>query len=275
MKYHFLSKEILLQAGKTLFLKHNTIFSIHDEGALDSALARALNRYEYDENASVYDLASEYAFGIIKDHPFADGNKRLSFLACRLFLLLNECDINSELSEDTKYDMMIDLASSNLSIKNFSKLISAVQVASFDGNYMSKLQYDILENQYDWARFVTWRSKKIARMLMFHSFDCDEKTRDAYIKKEFCMVGFIKAIHYLFEDHKITAILDVVDLRSNFNEIFPFKVEQDLIEKYDFVLGKPFLFYGIKTANKKVIIYGHIHDIDRYIFEKMEQIQFI
>ena len=113
----FLSKEALLYAAEKMAEVHNTIFNIRDEGAFDSTLARALNRYEYVPDSSVYDLAAQYAFGIAKNHPLTDGNKRLSYVACVLFLRLNGKDWTA--SEDEKYDAIWKLASSELSLEDF------------------------------------------------------------------------------------------------------------------------------------------------------------
>ena len=62
---------------------------IRDEGLLDSALARPENQWAYNPNATVFDLAALYTIGIIKNHPFVDGNKRTGLLAGRVFLALN------------------------------------------------------------------------------------------------------------------------------------------------------------------------------------------
>ena len=55
-------------------------------GLLESALARPLNRFAYEGVSDVAQLAAAYAFGIAKNHPFVDGNKRAAFLALGLFL---------------------------------------------------------------------------------------------------------------------------------------------------------------------------------------------
>jgi death-on-curing protein len=57
-------------------------------GLLESALARPQNLYAYGEG-DVAALAAAYAFGIIRNHPFVDGNKRTGFLSAALFLELN------------------------------------------------------------------------------------------------------------------------------------------------------------------------------------------
>ncbi len=56
---------------------------------LDSALQRPVNLNHYDPSASVHGLAAAYAFGLVKNHPFLDGNKRIAFLSAAVFLEAN------------------------------------------------------------------------------------------------------------------------------------------------------------------------------------------
>ena len=62
---------------------------IRDEGLLESALARPMNAHAYTPDANLFDLAALYCIGIIKNHPFIDGNKRTGVLAGRVLLALN------------------------------------------------------------------------------------------------------------------------------------------------------------------------------------------
>lgn len=64
---------------------------LRDEGALESALGRPINRAGYGE-PDLAELAAAYAFGIAKNHPFIDGNKRAALLALVTFLGLNDID---------------------------------------------------------------------------------------------------------------------------------------------------------------------------------------
>jgi len=61
-----------------------------DEGLLDSALGKPHNLFAYGK-PSLFDLAASYAFGVVKNHPFIDGNKRTGFIVAVLFLELNGC----------------------------------------------------------------------------------------------------------------------------------------------------------------------------------------
>jgi len=61
---------------------------IRDEGLLDSALGKPENLFHYGK-PTVFDLAASYGFGIVKNHPFIDGNKRAGFITAVTFLELN------------------------------------------------------------------------------------------------------------------------------------------------------------------------------------------
>ena len=75
---------------------HGGLQGVRDEGLLVSALARAQHLASYGA-PDVAQLAAAYAFGIARDHPFADGNKRAAFVAAQLFLRLNGHRINAPL----------------------------------------------------------------------------------------------------------------------------------------------------------------------------------
>lgn len=65
---------------------HGGSAGLRDDGLLESALARPLNRYAYENIDGITDLAATYAVALSSNHPFVDGNKRTAFLAMGLFL---------------------------------------------------------------------------------------------------------------------------------------------------------------------------------------------
>ncbi len=69
--------------------EHGGLRGLRDENALESALARPRQRLAYDPQADLAALAAAYGFGLVQDHPYADGNKRIGFLALATFLALN------------------------------------------------------------------------------------------------------------------------------------------------------------------------------------------
>lgn len=71
---------------------------MRDEGALESALGRPVNRWSY-EGADLPELAAAYAFGIARNHPFVDGNKRAALLALITFLGLNGIEFLADEAE--------------------------------------------------------------------------------------------------------------------------------------------------------------------------------
>jgi death on curing protein len=69
--------------------EHGGLYGVRDENVLESALARPRQKWHYDA-ADAPTLAAAYAFGLVKNHPYRDGNKRIGFLAMVTFLGLNE-----------------------------------------------------------------------------------------------------------------------------------------------------------------------------------------
>ena len=65
---------------------HGGRHGLRDENALESALARPRQRWAYDQVATIPDLAASYAFGLIGNHPYVDGNKRVGLVAMVAFL---------------------------------------------------------------------------------------------------------------------------------------------------------------------------------------------
>lgn len=62
---------------------------VRDEGLFESAIMRSQNLAQYNEKADIANLAASYAYGLAKNHPFVDGNKRAAFLSIGLFLGIN------------------------------------------------------------------------------------------------------------------------------------------------------------------------------------------
>lgn len=74
---------------------HGGAYGLRDEGLLASALARARHRYGYEEGADIYRLAADYGYGIARNHPFIDGNKRTAFGVMYVFLKVNGPDLDA------------------------------------------------------------------------------------------------------------------------------------------------------------------------------------
>jgi death-on-curing protein len=80
--------EVVLILHGQLLAEFGGRAGVRDQGLLASALERPVNRLAYG-SPSIFELAAAYAFGIVKNHPFLDGNKRTGFLVAALFLEIN------------------------------------------------------------------------------------------------------------------------------------------------------------------------------------------
>ena len=74
-------------------------FGVRDGTLLESALARPQQRWAYEPDSDLFDLAASYAFGIAKNHPFVDGNKRTAFAVMTLFLAINKSPLRAKESD--------------------------------------------------------------------------------------------------------------------------------------------------------------------------------
>ena len=92
--------------------EHGGLIGIPDENTLESALARAKQRWAYEPETDLARLAAAYAFGICSNHPFRDGNKRVAFLAAVIFLGLNGLDLIAP--EKEVVEKMLTLASNEV-----------------------------------------------------------------------------------------------------------------------------------------------------------------
>ena len=101
--------------------EHGGLPGVRDENALESALARARNKWEYSEDLDLADLAAAYGFGISSTHPYRDGNKRIAFLAMVVFLGLNGKTL--ETSETNVVATMLTLADNKLSEKKLARWV--------------------------------------------------------------------------------------------------------------------------------------------------------
>ena len=87
----WLTRRIIIAIHDEQLAIHGGASGLRDEGMLESALDRPRNRCAY-EQAELAELAAAYAFGIARNHPFIDGNKRTSLLALYTFLGVNGID---------------------------------------------------------------------------------------------------------------------------------------------------------------------------------------
>ena len=128
-EFAWILRQIVLALHAEQLAEHGGLDGIRDEGMFDSALARPQNLIAYNQDADVAMLAASYTYGLAKNHPFIDGNKRIAFITGELFIELNGFELiasdgdcvltmlavaDGSLSEDE----LADWYRSNLRIKN-------------------------------------------------------------------------------------------------------------------------------------------------------------
>jgi death-on-curing protein len=85
---NWVGREVLLAIQGELLNRFGGLAGIRDEGLLDSAINKPKNLFAYGQ-PSAFELAASYATGLVKNHPFLDGNKRIGFMAAYVFLGAN------------------------------------------------------------------------------------------------------------------------------------------------------------------------------------------
>lgn len=108
----WLLKPAILAVHNLLIARFGGPVGLRDEGLLDSALARPVNLHHYEDCTELPHLAASYAAGIIRNHPFVDGNKRTGLVAAYMFLDLNGTTLQAD--EIPAAAMTLALASSEL-----------------------------------------------------------------------------------------------------------------------------------------------------------------
>jgi death-on-curing protein len=87
-QYHWLSREAVELFHEEQLREHGGLPGLKNENALEAALARPLNKMAYGQ-PDIFELAAAYLYGIARNHPFSDGNKRTAFVAAYAFLRLH------------------------------------------------------------------------------------------------------------------------------------------------------------------------------------------
>jgi death-on-curing protein len=111
-----------------LIAEHGGRAGIRDEGLLSSALARPRNRRVYGASTTLFELAAGYGVGIIRNHPFIDGNKRLVLMVMYVFLEINGYRLSA--SEADTADIMLRLAAGGLEEGDLARWLKANSLAS-------------------------------------------------------------------------------------------------------------------------------------------------
>lgn len=114
--------DVALAIHEEQLAEHGGRVGIRDLGLLESAMARPEHMASYG-NPDVAELAAAYGYGIARNHPFVDGNKRTAFVVMELFLALNHCQLQADDVQCTT--TMLDVAAGVLEEAAFAQWIRA------------------------------------------------------------------------------------------------------------------------------------------------------
>ena len=122
MNIRFLTVQQVKAIHQQQILTFGGSSGILDEGRLESAVFRAQNLANYDQDATLYDLAAAIGWGIANNHPFVDGNKRTAFVVMAVFLEINGMTVTA--SEVDVVNIMLAVASNQISQEQLSDWLS-------------------------------------------------------------------------------------------------------------------------------------------------------
>lgn len=125
MSFRWLDPRALVLLHDESLAIHGGASGVRDPGLLESALNRPVN-LAADGSPDVFECAAAYAFGLAKNHPFVDGNKRVAFLAAGVFLRLNGWRL--QVTQVDAIRTVLALAGSELSETDFAAWLRAGSV---------------------------------------------------------------------------------------------------------------------------------------------------
>lgn len=103
--------------------EHGGSLGLRDEALLESALARPRQRWHYDPGSDLATLGASYCYGLVKNHPFVDGNKRVSLVSMYTFLAINGQDL--ETPEPEAVNVIVGSADSSMTEDQLADWIRA------------------------------------------------------------------------------------------------------------------------------------------------------
>jgi death on curing protein len=98
----WVAESVVLAMHERLIAEHGGASGIRDRGLLESALARPRQIFAYGASPDLAELATAYAGGIVRNHPFVDGNKRTGFMTAYVFLARNGLQLVANEAEATQ-----------------------------------------------------------------------------------------------------------------------------------------------------------------------------
>jgi death-on-curing protein len=118
----FLSPRAVGVLHRESLAEHGGIDGVRDEGLLQSALHRCVNKAAYEPDSTIPELAASLAYGLAMNHPFNDGNKRIAMIASFAFLEMN--GMRMQASELDAYEVFMDLAAGRLTEAELAKWLA-------------------------------------------------------------------------------------------------------------------------------------------------------
>jgi len=123
----WVTHSVVLAIHEEQIAEHGGTPGIRDMGLLESALARPQNLAAYGD-PDLAAMAAAYAFGIARNHPFLDGNKRTSYVVTLVFLRLNGSDVQAD--EASRLDMWLRLAAGDVTEESLTTWLRSRLVAT-------------------------------------------------------------------------------------------------------------------------------------------------
>jgi death on curing protein len=118
----WLTREDCLAIHEMMLSQHGGLAGVRDEGLLISALTKPQNLVAY-RSPGMAELAAAYAVGIIRNHPFLDGNKRTGFILAALFLELNGYEFKA--TEESVVEQTLSLAAGQTTAAQYAAWLEA------------------------------------------------------------------------------------------------------------------------------------------------------
>jgi len=118
----WIEEDLVLAIHDRQLVEHGGAEGLRDESLLRSALARPLNNLAY-ASSDILELATRYTAGIVRNHPFVDGNKRTGFVAGVLFLELNGYRFTA--SEEAAAQAVLELAAGTIDEDGYCEFLRA------------------------------------------------------------------------------------------------------------------------------------------------------
>ena len=117
---NWISRPLALGIHDRQLAEHGGGSGVRDEGLLESALPPPQQLHYYrDPPPDLADLAASLAFGLTRNHPFVDGNKRTAAVACEVLIMLNSAELDAE--DHELYPLYLGLAEGSLDEAEFAE----------------------------------------------------------------------------------------------------------------------------------------------------------